>query len=99
MDMTEVKVFPVEEDKLRAYVTLTLDGCFAVRDLKVIQGLAGLFVAMPARKRKDGSYKDIAHPLNVGTRERLEAAVLAACEREVQRVAAGLPAPRAELEE
>jgi stage V sporulation protein G len=81
MDITDVKVFPVEEDKLRAYVTITMDHCFVVRDLKVISGTGGLFVAMPAKKRKDGSYKDIAHPLNAETRERLERAVLAAYEK------------------
>ena len=80
MDITDIKVFPVDEDKLRAYVTITLDACFVVRDLKVIQGTAGLFVAMPAKKRKDGTYKDIAHPLNAETRERMEKAVLAAYE-------------------
>jgi DNA-binding cell septation regulator SpoVG len=68
MDITDVKIFPVDEEKLKAYVTITLDGCFVVRDLKVIQGSAGLFVAMPAKKRKDGTYKDIAHPLNTDMR-------------------------------
>lgn len=77
MDITEVKVFPVAEDKLKAYVTITLDNCFIIRDLKVIQGTTGLFIAMPAKKRKDGSYKDIAHPLNADTRDRLEKVVLA----------------------
>jgi stage V sporulation protein G len=81
MNITDVKVFPVEEDKLRAYVTITLDACFVVRDLKVIHGAAGLFVAMPAKKRKDGTYKDIAHPLNAETRERFEKVVLAEYER------------------
>jgi stage V sporulation protein G len=81
MEITDVKVFPVDEDKLRAYVTITLDGCFVVRDLKVIMGTSGLFVAMPAKKRKDGTYKDIAHPLNQETRERLERTVLQAFER------------------
>jgi len=99
MDITEVRIYPVEEDKLRAYVTITLDDCFVVRDLKVIQGVAGLFVAMPARKRKDGSYKDIAHPLNVGTREKLESAVLAAYEREVQRASEGIAPLRAEVDD
>lgn len=99
MEITEVRVYPVEEDKLRAYVTITLDACFVVRDLKVIQGVAGLFVAMPARKRKDGSYKDIAHPLNVGTREKLESAVLAAYERERLRAAAGLPPAPSDLDD
>ncbi|GMU62103.1 MAG: hypothetical protein AMXMBFR34_38660 [Myxococcaceae bacterium] len=77
MDITDVKIFPVDEDKLRAYVTITLDNCFVVRDLKVIHGTSGLFVAMPAKKRKDGTYKDIAHPLNAEMREKLEKVVLA----------------------
>ncbi|MBL9038659.1 MAG: septation regulator SpoVG [Archangium sp.] len=81
MEITDVKVFPVEEDKLRAYVTITLDHCFVVRDLKVILGSGGLFVAMPAKKRKDGSYKDIAHPLNADMRERMEQRVLAEYEK------------------
>ena len=81
MDITDVKVFPVDEDKLRAYVTITLDGCFVVRDLKVINGNTGLFVAMPAKKRKDGTYKDIAHPLNAEMREKMERIVLAEYEK------------------
>lgn len=81
MDITDVKIFPIEEDKLRAYVTITLDDCFVVRDLKVISGSAGLFVAMPAKKRRDGSYKDVAHPLNAETRERFEKIVLAEYEK------------------
>lgn len=81
MEITDVKVFPVDEDKLRAYVTITLDNCFVVRDLKVINGNTGLFVAMPAKKRKDGTYKDIAHPLNSEMRDRMERAVLAEYQR------------------
>lgn len=81
MNITDVKVFLVDEDKLRAYVTITLDQCFVVRDLKVIQGTVGLFVAMPAKKRKDGTYKDIAHPLNAEMRERLERTVLSEYEK------------------
>ncbi len=97
MDITDVKVFPVDEDKLRAYVTITLDACFVVRDLKVIHGNTGLFVAMPAKKRKDGTYKDIAHPLNSEMREKMERIVLA--EYEKTRAAGGAPAPgKAEVE-
>jgi stage V sporulation protein G len=81
MHITDVKIFPVDEDKLRAYVTITLDGCFVVRDLKVIQGATGLFVAMPAKKRKDGTYKDIAHPLNSEMRDQLEKLVLSEFEK------------------
>jgi stage V sporulation protein G len=72
MDITEVKVFPVNEDRLKAYVTITIDNCFVVRDLKIINGNNGLFVAMPSKKRKDGQFKDIAHPLNNETREMIE---------------------------
>ena len=68
MKITEVKVFPVNEERLKAYVTITIDGCFVVRDLKIIKGNDGLFVAMPSKKRKDGQFKDIAHPLNQETR-------------------------------
>ncbi len=85
MEITDVKVFPVEEDKLKAYVTITLDNCFVVRDLKVIQGSQGLFIAMPAKRRKDGTYKDIAHPLNAGTRDWMEKAILAEYDRTLKR--------------
>ncbi|MFH1057567.1 MAG: septation regulator SpoVG [Pseudomonadota bacterium] len=76
MEVTEVRVFPVEEDRLKAYATITLDRCFLVRDLKVIQGNKGLFVAMPSKRRKDGTYQDTAHPLNSDTRRMIEEAVL-----------------------
>lgn len=76
MDLTEIKVFPVNEEKLKAYVTIVLDGCFVVRDLKIIYGSTGLFVAMPSKKRKDGTYKDIAHPLNQSTRRKMEEQIL-----------------------
>jgi stage V sporulation protein G len=78
MDLTEIKVFLVNEDKLKAYVTIVLNSCFVVRDLKVISGVDGLFVAMPAKKRKDGVYKDVAHPLNADTRRKMEEKILAA---------------------
>ena len=85
MDITEVKVFPVSEDKLKAYVTIVLDNCFVVRDLKVISGTSGLFVAMPSKRRKDGSFKDIAHPLNQSTRAEMEKQILEAYLAEVRR--------------
>ncbi len=81
MQITEVKVFPVEEDKLRAYVTITLDHCFAIRDLKIIRGTAGYFVSMPSKKRKDGSYKDVAHPINSETRAMIEEKIMEEYER------------------
>ena len=85
MEITEVRVFPVNEERLKAYVTITLDNCFVVRDLKVINGNTGLFVAMPAKRRKDGTFKDIAHPLNSDTREKMEKTILAEYERELAR--------------
>jgi len=84
MEITEVKVFPVNEDKLKAYITIVLDGCFVIRDLKVIAGNAGLFVAMPSKKRKDGTYRDIAHPLNKHTRTLVEKTVLEAYLNEIK---------------
>jgi stage V sporulation protein G len=87
MDITEVRVFPVNEEKLKAYVTITLDNCFVIRDLKVIHGNSGLFIAMPAKRRKDGSFKDIAHPLNSETRERMERTILAEYDRELKKSA------------
>lgn len=84
MKITEVKVFPVNEDRLKAYVTITIDECFVVRDLKVIKGNAGLFVAMPSKKRKDGQFKDIAHPLNQETRAEIEKAIFDEFEKEIR---------------
>ena len=89
MEITEVRVFPVNEEKLKAYVTITLDHCFVIRDLKVIHGNSGLFIAMPAKRRKDGTFKDIAHPLNSETRERMEKAILAEYDRELKKGRAG----------
>lgn len=84
MKITEVKVFPVNEDRLKAYVSITLDNCFVVRDLKVIQGTSGLFVAMPSKKRKDGQFRDIAHPLNQETRAMIEDMIFEAYEAELR---------------
>jgi stage V sporulation protein G len=81
MEVTEVRVFPVEEEKLKAYVTITFDHCFLVRDLKIIRGTTGLFVSMPSKKRKDGTYKDIAHPLNNETRRMIEQRIIAEYQR------------------
>ena len=84
MEITEIKVFPVNEEKLKAYITIVLDGCFVVRDLKVISGVTGLFVAMPSKRRKDGSFKDIAHPLNQSTRMVMEKKILDAYLSEIR---------------
>jgi len=77
MRITEIKVLPVEGDeKLKAYVTIKLDDCFIIRDMKVIKGTNGYFVAMPAKKMKDGTYRDLAHPLDQPTRQMIEDLVM-----------------------
>jgi stage V sporulation protein G len=77
MEITEVKVFPVQNnDKLKAYASVVFDNCFVVRDLRVIHGTTGLFVAMPSRKRKDGTFRDTAHPLNMEMRNMIEQSIL-----------------------
>ena len=76
MQITDVKVFPVNEDRLKAYVTIILDSCFLIREIKVINGNSGYFVAMPSKKRKDGTYRDIAHPINQETRDVMEKTIL-----------------------
>ncbi|MDO8444515.1 MAG: septation regulator SpoVG [Deltaproteobacteria bacterium] len=83
MEVTEVKVFPVNEEKLKAYATITFDNCFVVRDLKIISGETSLFVAMPSKKKKDGTFKDIAHPLNNETRSMIEKAIIAEYNKEI----------------
>jgi len=85
MEVTEVRIFPVQEERLKAYVEITFDNCFVVRDLKVINGNNGLFVAMPSKKRKDGTYRDTAHPLNNETRQMIESKVLEEYNREIQK--------------
>ncbi len=76
MEITEVRVFPVQEEKLKAFVSITIDECFMVNDLKVIQGRDGLFLSMPSRRKKNGEFKDVAHPLNNETRRWLEDRIL-----------------------
>ena len=81
MNITQVKVFPVAEEKLKAYVSIVLDDCFLVSDLKVIQGPNGLFISMPSKRKKNGEFKDVAHPLNRETREMMERRILEEYER------------------
>ena len=76
MEITEVKIFPVQEEKLRAFVAIVLDDCFMVNDIKIIQGREGLFISMPSRRKRNGDFKDIAHPLNNTTRRWIEDRIL-----------------------
>ncbi|HET9676360.1 MAG TPA: septation regulator SpoVG [Solirubrobacterales bacterium] len=77
MEITEVKVFPIQEEKLKAFVSIVFDQCFMINDIKIIQGRDGLFISMPSRKKKNGEFKDVAHPLNNETRRMIEEKVLA----------------------
>ena len=77
MQITDVRVRRVaKEGKLKAVVSITMDGEFVVHDIKIIEGEKGLFIAMPSTKALDGEYRDIAHPINCGTRERIQSIIL-----------------------
>lgn len=76
MEITQIRVFPVDEDKLKAFVSIIFDDCFVVSDIKIIQGNSGLFVSMPSKRRKNGTFRDIAHPLNTETRKRFEEQII-----------------------
>ena len=77
MNITDVRVRRVtKEGKMKAVVSITIDEEFVVHDIKVIEGEKGLFIAMPSRKATDGEYRDIAHPFNSGTRERIQNIIL-----------------------
>ena len=80
MKITDVRIRLVnkEDNKLKAVASITIDDCFVVHDIKVIEATDGVFIAMPSRKTNDGEYKDIAHPLNTETRETLKKAILTA---------------------
>jgi len=78
MKITEVKVSPAKDNgRLKAYATIVFDNDFIVRDLKIIEGDKGLFVSMPSRRRKDGTFRDIVHPLNANTRKMIEDSIIA----------------------
>ncbi len=79
MNITDVRVRRVErEGKLRAVASITIGDCFVIHDIKIIEGDHGLFIAMPSRKAQDGTYKDIAHPINTDTRKLLQDLILKA---------------------
>ena len=81
MQITDVRVRKVtKEGKMKAIVSITLDDEFVIHDIKVIDGDKGLFIAMPSKKSIDGEYRDIAHPINSGTRDRIQKQILEAYE-------------------
>ena len=91
MEVTEVRLSLKDDERLKAFACITLDGCFVVRGLKVIQGPNGMFVAMPSRKKPDGTYQDIAHPINNETRQLIEGHVLSEYRRQLSERLAGSP--------
>ena len=77
MQITDIRIRKVDkEGKMKAVVSITIDDEFVVHDIKVIEGDKRLFIAMPSRKASDGEYRDIAHPINSGTRERIQNLIL-----------------------
>ena len=77
MQITDVRIRKVEkEGKMKAVVSITIDEEFVVHDIKIIEGEKGLFIAKPSRKAADGEYRDIAHPINSDTRDRIQKLIL-----------------------
>jgi stage V sporulation protein G len=89
MEITEIRVSLRDEDKLKAFVTVTFDKCFAVRNMKIVEGPNGPMLCMPSRKLSDGSFKDVAHPINVDFRSYLEKKIFAAYQHEVKKASNG----------
>jgi stage V sporulation protein G len=83
MDITEVRIHLRNEARLKAFATVTFDNAFVVHNMKVVSGNNGLIVCMPSRKIKDGTYKDIAHPINNEFRGKLEQLILKEYENEM----------------
>lgn len=83
IQITEVRVSLRNDDKLKAFVSITLNDSFVIRGLKIIRGNSGLFVAMPSRKRPDGQHQDLAHPINDQTRKYLTETVMGEYEKEL----------------
>lgn len=89
MQITDVRVRRVEkEGKMKAIVSITIDEEFVVHDIKVIDGEKGLFIAMPSRKAADGEYRDIAHPINSDTRNKIQQIILDKYNEEMESLAA-----------
>lgn len=77
MEITDIRIRQIaQEGKMKAVVSVTFDNCFVVHDIKIIEGTDKLFIAMPSRKTPDGEFKDIAHPINMDMRERLQQSIL-----------------------
>lgn len=84
MQITDIRIRKVDkEGKMKAVVSITIDEEFVVHDIKVIEGEKGMFIAMPSRKAADGEYRDVAHPINSDTRERIQQLILEKYQAEI----------------
>src|SRR5437016_10623601 len=81
MQITEVRIYPTNEDLVKAYVTITLDNCLMIREIRVIQGPTGLFVSFPSEKQRDGTHRQLAYPANAETRMMIQRVILAEYEK------------------
>ena len=89
MKITDVRVRRIsEEGKMKAIISVTFNEQFVVHDIKIIEGQNGLFIAMPSRKMGDGEFRDIAHPINSETREKLQEAIFTEYEKSLAAVTA-----------
>ncbi len=76
MEITDIRIFLREEERLKAYAAVTFDSSFVVHNMRVIDGKNGLFVSMPSKRRKDGKYQDVAHPITTDMRQKLDKAII-----------------------
>lgn len=83
MKITDIRLKKIDDhNRLKAIAAITIDDCFVIHELRIIEGDDGLFVAMPSRKLPDGEFRDIAHPINSETRDQLEKEIIAAYNKE-----------------
>ena len=78
---TRIRMVKTDEGKLKGVASITIDDCFVVHDLKIIEGSDGLFVAMPSKKTPSGEYRDVVHPTNNEMRDKLKALILSEFEK------------------
>lgn len=86
LNITDIRIRLVkkEDSKLKAVASMTIDGCFVVHDIKIVEGNNGCFVPMPSRKTPEGEFKDIAHPIDTATRQQIDTSILAAYEKAIR---------------
>ncbi|PKN00287.1 MAG: septation protein SpoVG [Elusimicrobia bacterium HGW-Elusimicrobia-2] len=93
MEITDVRIFLREDGKMKAFAAVTFDASFVVHNIRVLDGNNGFFVSMPSKKRKDGKYQDVAHPITTEMRQRLEKVIIEKYKQVAAEKAAEAPAP------